>query len=543
LKGHKMGDEKDSSNIFKNILFLKIFQTFRMAIQPSKLIIAFLAVTSIYLAGSIMDFSNTVRAKHKQGPQGKVTQTELDIYMINPDLLEAFIKSADKTGERTGVFSTLWHFGSKKYHDALDRLFAFDLPDVMANIRDYFKALTWAVNEHPVYCTIFFLIQLVVFSIAGGAICRISALQFAQDEKPGLTEAIRFSINKFTSLVTSPLLPMVIIIIIGLFISLLGLIGNIRWVGDLMVAIFMLLALFAGAVLALGSIGTVAGFSLMFPAVAYDGSDCLDAISRSFSYVYARPWRMGFYTAIAAVYGSLCYIFVRFFAFLLIWCTHLFLQLGILGNNKKLTTIWPAPTFPNLVVLPDLSAANWSEKFAAVVVYLLLVAVVVLVVSFIISFYFTANTIIYSLMRKKVDNIDLKDVYSPFEELETEPIVFEQAETEPKVFEKVGTEPAVFEQAETEPTVFEQAETEPTVYDQAETEPTILEQAETEPTAFEEVETEPAVSEQAETEPIVTEPQPEKPQPKTKKKAKKKKKSKKKAKPESESDTSSPQEQ
>ncbi|MGB2809677.1 MAG: hypothetical protein WBC22_18185 [Sedimentisphaerales bacterium] len=426
-----MGDEKDSSNVCKNILFLKIFQTFRMAIQPSKLIIAFLAVTSICLAGWIMDFSDTVVAE--KDSQGKVIRTELQIYMTMPNQLKAYITTTGKRGERAGVFSTLWRFGSKKFHNALDRLFAFDLPDVAANIRDCFKAVTWAVKEHLLYCIILFLIQLVAISIAGGAICRISALQFARDEKPGLTEALRFSINKFTSFVTSPLLPMVIIIIIGLFIFLLGLIGNIRWAGELIMAIFMLLALIAGAFIAVASIGTVAGFSLMFPAVAYDGSDCLDTINRSFSYVYAKPWRMGFYTAIAAVYGSLCYIFVRFFAFLLLWCTHLFLQLGL--NDKKLAAIWPGPTFTKLVDTPDLAAANWSVQIAGVIVYLLLLAVVALLVSFIISFYFSANTIIYSLMRKKVDNTALEDVYSPFEEVEIEPTVFEQGDTEPIVTE------------------------------------------------------------------------------------------------------------
>jgi hypothetical protein len=503
-----MGDEKDSSNVCKNILFLKIFQTFRMAIQPSKLIIAFLAVTSICLAGWIMDFSNTVVAL--KDPQGKVIHAELETYMTRPNQLESYITKVGKRGDRTGVFSTLWRFGSEKFHNALDRLFAFDLPDVAANIRDCFKAVTWAVRYHLLYCIIFFLIQLVVISIAGGAICRISALQFAQDEKPGLTEALRFSINKFTSFVTSPLIPIFIIIIIGLFIFLLGLIGNIPRAGELIMAIFMLLALIAGAFIAIVSIGTVAGFNLMFPAVAYDGSDCFDAISRSFSYVYAKPWRMGFYTAIAAVYGSLCYIFVRFFAFLLLLCTHLFLQLGL--NNKKLALIWPGPIFTKLVDPPDWSAANWSETIAAVVVYLLLLAVVALLVSFIISFYFSANTIIYSLMRKKVDNTALEDVYSPFEEVETEPTVFEQGETEPTVFEQGDTEPTVFEQGETEPTVFEQGDTEPTVFEQGETEPTVFEQGDTEP--------------------IVTESEP-----------KKKKKKKKKSKPEAESDESSSEEQ
>jgi hypothetical protein len=36
-----------------------------------------------------------------------------------------------------------------------------------------------------------------------------------------------------------------------------------------------------------------------------------------------------------------------------------------------------------------------------------------LVVSFIISFYFSANTIIYSLMRNRVDNTALDDIYAP----------------------------------------------------------------------------------------------------------------------------------
>jgi hypothetical protein len=48
--------------------------------------------------------------------------------------------------------------------------------------------------------------------------------------------------------------------------------------------------------------------------------------------------------------------------------------------------------------------------------------VVGLVVSFIISFYFSANTIIYSLMRGKVDHTPREDIYMPFEEADVEPV-------------------------------------------------------------------------------------------------------------------------
>ena len=137
---------------------------------------------------------------------------------------------------------------------------------------------------------------------------------------------------------------------------------------------------------------------------------------------------MVFYTAIAAVYGAICYTFVRFFAFLLLWVTHRFLQLGVWGDNRKLMAIWPdEPRFMDLVGSSGLTAGIWSESIAAFLIHLFLWAVVALVVCFIISFYFSANTIIYSLIRNRVDNTALEDIYTYFDEAEIKP-----ATTEPQ---------------------------------------------------------------------------------------------------------------
>ena len=387
-----MDSEQQSSQLLGTFLFPKIFQTFRMAIQPSKLIIAFLAIAIICLAGWIMDLI----VVGTSGSQGEI-----------------------------GVFSTLWHTAAAGFHGVVYSLLLFDLPGVKANITESLKAVGGTFRDHYLYCTIFFVITLAVISVAGGAICRIAALQFAKGEKPGLTEALRFSAKRFLSFFTAPLAPVGIIIFIGLFIFILGLIGNIPRAGELIVGISMLLALIAGSLIAVVLIGTFAGFSLMFPAVAYDGSDCFDAISRSFSYVYAKPWRMGFYTAVAAVYGAICYMFVRFFAFLLLRATYWFLQVGVLGDNSKLTAIWQKPSFESLrgsLVFP-----GGTESVAAFLVYLCLLVVVGLVVSFIISFYFSANTIIYSLMRNRVDNTAMDDIYTPYEEVKAEPTTTESS--------------------------------------------------------------------------------------------------------------------
>jgi hypothetical protein len=428
-----MVSENNSSIVFEGLLFPKIFRTFRMAIQPTKLIIIFSALIIICLAGWIMDRSETVVGK--RNTKGKITETELQIYMNNPSQVKEYIKDYREKSRGTGVFSTLWHFTAATFQASVDSVFDLKIKGVGKNIKDYFKAAGWALRHHFLYCIIFFIIYLCVISIAGGAICRIAALQFARGEKPGLTEALRFSTQRFTSFFLAPLTPLGIIIVPVVFIFILGLIGNIPWAGELIIGISMPLALIAGALITVVLIGMFAGFNLMFPAIAYDGSDCFDSISRSFSYVYAKPWRMGFYTTIAAVYGAISYTFVRLFAFILLFATHLFLELGIwvkIEDVSKLTAIWPKPALTKLIDYSDITTTNWTESVAAFLVYLFLLAVLGLVVSFIISFYFSANTIIYSLMRYKVDNTALEDMYTYFDETEIEPDTIEsKAEENP----------------------------------------------------------------------------------------------------------------
>jgi len=414
---------KETSCLFYNLIFPKLFQTFRMSIQPTKLIITSVALAVICLAGWIMDFSKTVVAT-----TGTQTQlTELDIYMTDPSQLSSYIENFREKGRGVGVFSTLWHFSAQKFQGAVDSVvLTHDIKGIIKNITDFFKAIGWAIRYHTVYCIIFFAIELAVISIAGGAICRIAALQFARGEKPGLTEALRYSTKKFTSFFTAPLAPVGIIIFIGVFVFLLGLAGNIPRVGEIIVGLGMPLALFAGSLLAVIVIGAVAGFNLMFPAVAYDGSDCFDAISRSFSYVYAKPWRMISYTAVAAVYGSICYMFVRVFGFLALWITHWLLRFGLWANNgsneaNKLIAIWPKPDFRILFDSGQQQATNWTESVAVFLVYIFVLVVIGLIVSFIISFYYSANTIIYSLMRKAVDNTAFEDIYMQFDEADVEP--------------------------------------------------------------------------------------------------------------------------
>jgi hypothetical protein len=403
-----MAEEKGPVLPLGSFLFPRVFQAFRMSIQPTKLILALLALASICLVGRIMDVTQTVVVKDGA--------TELDEYVSVGEVGEHIRLFGDfgrrdrDSGERAGVFGTLWKFGAERFHAAVLSIGQGDGLGVVYSIVASFQALVWAFTYHPLYSIIFFAIALVVMSLAGGAICRIAALQFAQGEKPGLTQAVRFSIKKWYSFVTAPITPIGIIAVIGVSIILLGLVGNIPVVGELAVGVFLPLALLAAALIAIIVIGALAGFNLMFPTIAYEDSDCFDAISRSFSYVYAKPWRMGFYTAIALAYGAICYEFVRFFCFLLVWLTHLFLQFGFLNHNEKLMAIWPEPRFTDFFGAAAAAPANWSTSVGVFLIHVWVLVVVGLMVSFVISFYFSANTIIYALMRNRVDKTALTEV-------------------------------------------------------------------------------------------------------------------------------------
>lgn len=419
-----MVEDREPILPFGSFLFPKIFRAFRMSIQPTKLILAFLALAAVCLTGHMMDFHKTVVV----APNGV---TELDEYVTAGQVAE-HIRLFDEAGEKEGVFSTLWNFGAQRFHEALKALARPDVLGITRNMAACLVALVWTFQYHLLYSVIFFAVTLAVLSLCGGAICRIAALQFAQGEKPGLTEAVHFSARKFYSLLTAPITPLAIIAVVGVSILLLGLVGNIPVVGELSVGVFLPLALLAAALIAIIAIGTLAGFNLMFPTIAYEDSDCFDAISRSFSYVYADPWRMGFYTLAATVYGAICYAFVRFFCYLLLQITRLFLQFGFLSQNEKLTQIWPAPNFTHFLGAAEADPTSWSTKAGAFLVYVWVLVVVGLMVSFVISFYYSANTIIYALMRNRVDKTALDEVYTGSDEMAAQsalPIPRPQAET------------------------------------------------------------------------------------------------------------------
>lgn len=313
-------------------------------------------------------------------------------------------------------------------------------PGTVVNLLMMAEGLRWLLLEHWLFATILLLWMLIVWSFLGGAIYRIAAVQFAREEKISMGLALKFSAKRFLSFFSAPLIPIVVILGVAVLLMLGGLIGSIPVVGSLFLGIFFGVAILLGIGAAFMLIGLLAGWPLMYPTIAVEGSDSFDAVSRSFSYIFARPFRAVLYGVVAAVYGTITYLFVRFFAFLALLATHTFVKGGVIGggealsaNADKLDEFWQRPEFWNLHVFNPY-ATNWWGDICGILVSIWVLIVVGLVAAYLLTYFASSSTAIYYILRRRVDATDLDDVY-----------VEEEEEALPAPAEETAAEPAAEE--------------------------------------------------------------------------------------------------
>lgn len=297
------------------------------------------------------------------------------------------------------------------------------------------RGAQWMAFEHPLFTLLFGLDALFIWSLFGGAICRIVALNVARDERISAKAALMFSWRKLLSLAAAPLIPLVTVALIGLGIFLGGLLLlSIPVFGDLVGGAMTILSLAGGFVIALLMVGAVGGLWLMWPTIAVEGNDSFDAMSRSYSYVFSRPWRTAWYVAVGLVYTAICYLFSRFFVLIALKSTRFFLDAGVSvwntwrpgvgsANAMKLDAIWPTPSFEVLwYPAPPFGGAVTGDGIATAIIGALTWLVAALLTALLVSMLFSASTVIYGLLRREVDATDYDEIYMEEEEQDMPPM-------------------------------------------------------------------------------------------------------------------------
>lgn len=337
--------------------------------------------------------------------------------------------------------------------------FDVQIPVLLEPLFKFFAPVVYFFNADANFGIRFYLLLVILFTLAvwgyfGGAITRIAVVQAARpNEKVGLFEALRFARSRFQSFFSAPLIPLVFLAVLTLFMIFLGFIqGFTFFVGDILLAIvFWPLIFIMALVMALVLVGLI-GWPLMYATISAEGSDSFDALSRSYSYVFQAVWRYVWYAAVALVYGAILIFFVGFMGSLVVYLgkwgvsqtpflasseptrdrdpTYFFyyapksfgwrdlLLHGHPQAEKRTDVIRPngkpgeelemKQTYRDALTLPNRIGAI----FVAVWLFLLFL----LVLGFAYSYFWTASSIIYLLMRWKVDDTELDEIHLEEEE-------------------------------------------------------------------------------------------------------------------------------
>ena len=247
---------------------------------------------------------------------------------------------------------------------------------------------------------------LIVWSIFGGAICRMAAVQFARDQQIGIRRALVFSTSRFFGYFLAPLMPLVGVAILWALCVLGGWIGRIPGgVGEALLGILWGLELLFGFLMAVVLIGVAVGWPLMFATISVESTDGFDGLSRAYNYVFERPLYLLWQFIVTMLYGSLTIFFVWLMAQLLTqlavwgvsWGLGYDAVAGLLGFQHE-----PADSGPYAE-----AATAWGAGIAQGWMRVLSL----LVVAFVHTFFWSSATIIYFVLRHSIDANDFDEVY------------------------------------------------------------------------------------------------------------------------------------
>ena len=236
-----------------------------------------------------------------------------------------------------------------------------------------------------------------VWAFFGGAITRRAALQLGREENIGLRAALRYAAGKWGSYFCAPLLPLLGVLIFAIPLLVLGLLMQFD-AGLLLAGIVWPLALVASILMALLLLALLFGWPLMWPTISTEGTDSFDALSRSWSYVYHRPLHYLFYAAVVTGLGGLGWLLVAYFAD---WVAYL----------PAWAASWTAGNDRMDDIFGGSASLSTMGRWGAKLIYFWDGCVRLVALGFVYSFFWTASTAIYFLLRRDDDGTDLDDVH------------------------------------------------------------------------------------------------------------------------------------
>lgn len=129
------------------------------------------------------------------------------------------------------------------------------------------------------------LLAFIIWSFFGGIICRLAAVEFASGERTGLLSSWRYGLRKVKGTLFGMLLIVLLMALLIVMNWCFGLITAIPYFGTVWGSVLGFLPLLFSVIVVLGCLLLFAGWPVKMGAVAVDGADGIDALSRTVNYL------------------------------------------------------------------------------------------------------------------------------------------------------------------------------------------------------------------------------------------------------------------
>ncbi len=423
-----------------------LFRTFRMSLDPRKVWLAFQGVVwSLVFVGLLLAVLAGVFYA-----RGAPFAAEADVW--GP------ISRAD-LGQAVAA--------TEAFAGSLFRAVSQELPAQLAQAAERGYSPVYAVLESQALVAaavagpLILLILLLVWSYFGGAIMRIAAVEYALGERIELASARAYARRKHHLIYGAPLGLVAAIVILAMAplvggliawnvlvvgLAAAGLIGacvaagktrdatrslpgavaagagvlivtflicflvarsgwRVPYVGELLLGAISPLLFIVGLVMVVLAIWCVAGGMLMSGAVASSDATVFDAWSRAFHYVFTHPWRYLWYLLVLAGYGTVIVAFVWGVRVATEWAVLTPIALGLQGDFDVVYH------FMTSGVPVAAEQARTAPRLLAFFLSIDRFLLTLLFLSAVCSFFATAKTVIYFLMRRVADGTPISEVH------------------------------------------------------------------------------------------------------------------------------------
>jgi hypothetical protein len=368
--------------------WLILVRSCRAALFVRVLLLAFVGVVLTQWGWAALDSVFT----YSPAQLGRITEPQTDADDIGPTLVDPGADSPTTSVQRV---SAIGKFAQFTWAGPLVRGWAWlSEPFVRMASRDVSWLQCLVLLLSGVWAT-------VVWGLFGGAISRTAALYLTRGEVLSPVAAVRSAVGSWSAYSSGPLLPLALAAACALPLVVVGWLLKLD-ITALIMSLVWLVALVWGLILAVGLLGLLLGWPLMWATVGVERSDGLDGISRCFSYVYQRPFHLAFYLLVATVLGLFGEAVVYYLATAGVTLTEWTVSWG--AGNQRAAELMSIPTVDAPESLGGMAAA------AASVIHFWEATLMAVAASFPLGYLWCAAVGIYLLLRRHIDSTEMDEI-------------------------------------------------------------------------------------------------------------------------------------